>query len=168
MDQVIRDGMQRSGMPGFAVAVVSGDRVVHVRGFGDAAGGRRVTPQTPFVLGSTAKSFTALATMQLVDAGRLQLDAPVRRYVPEFRLADRRAADRITVRHVLQQTSGLPATAGGPIVKSAADGTAPAAVRELRDEAGGSARDGVRVLQRQLHPRRADHRSAPASNPRAI
>ena len=61
---------------------------MHARGFGDAGGGRRVTAQTPFVLGSTAKSFTALAAMQLVDAGRLQLDAPARRYVPEFRLAD--------------------------------------------------------------------------------
>ena len=92
-----------------------------------------MTPQTPFVLGSTAKSFTALAAMQLVDAGRLQLDAPARRYVPEFRLADRRAAERITVRQVLQQTTGLPQTAGGPVVRSAADGTALEAVRELGD-----------------------------------
>jgi CubicO group peptidase (beta-lactamase class C family) len=92
-----------------------------------------VTPQTPFVRGSTAKSFTALAAMQLVDAGRLQLDAPARRYVPEFRLADRRAAEGITVRHVLQQTTGLPQTAGGPVVRSAADGTALEALRELAD-----------------------------------
>jgi len=133
MDRVIEDGMGSSGMPGFAVAVVSGGDVVHARGFGDAGGGRRVTPQTPFVLGSTAKSFTALAAMQLVDAGRLELDAPARRYVPEFRLADQRAADRITVRQVLQQTTGLPETAGGPVVRSAADGTALEALRELGD-----------------------------------
>jgi CubicO group peptidase (beta-lactamase class C family) len=133
MDRVIRDGMERSGMPGFAVAVVSGTRVVHARGFGDAGHGRRMTPQTPFLLGSTAKSFTALAAMQLVDAGRLRLDAPVRRYIPEFRLADQQAADRITVRQVLQQTSGLPTTAGGPITRSAVDGTALHALQELRD-----------------------------------
>ncbi|MCU1504601.1 MAG: class beta-lactamase-related serine hydrolase [Ilumatobacteraceae bacterium] len=133
MDSVIRDGMQRSGMPGFAVAVASGDRVVHARGFGDAGEGRRVTPQTPFLLGSVSKSFTALAAMQLVDAGRLQLDAPASRYVPEFQLADRGAAERITVRQVLQQTTGLPATAGGPVVRSAVDGTALQALRELRD-----------------------------------
>ena len=88
MDEVIREGMERSGMPGFAVAVVSGDDVLHTRGFGDAGDGRRATPQTPFLLGSTSKSFTALAAMQLVDAGRLDLDAAARRYVPEFRLAD--------------------------------------------------------------------------------
>jgi CubicO group peptidase (beta-lactamase class C family) len=132
MDGVIRDGMGRSGMPGFAVAVVSGDDVVHTRGFGDASAGRRVTPQTPFLLGSTSKSFTALAAMQLVDAGRLDLDAPARRYVREFRLADQRAADGITVRQVLQQTTGLPVTAGGPIVRSAVDGTALEALHELR------------------------------------
>ena len=133
MDRVIRDGMERSGMPGFAVAVVSGNDEVHARGFGDTGNGGRVTPQTPFLLGSTSKSFTALAAMQLVDAGKLDLDAPARRYVREFQLADQRAADRITVRQVLQQTTGMPATAGGPILRSAADGTALEALQELRD-----------------------------------
>jgi CubicO group peptidase (beta-lactamase class C family) len=133
MDRVIEDGMERSSMPGFAVAVVAGGEIVHARGFGDAGDDRRVTPQTPFLLGSTSKSFTALAAMQLVDAGKLDLDAPARRYVPEFRLADQRAADRITVRQVLQQTTGIPETAGGPIVGSAADGTALAALGELHD-----------------------------------
>lgn len=133
MDRVIREGMDRSGMPGFAVAVASGGEVVHARGFGDAGDGRAVTPQTPFLLASTSKSFTALAAMQLVDAGRLELDAPARRYVPEYRLADQRAADRITVRQVLQQTTGLPTTAGGRVVKSAADGSALEALQELRN-----------------------------------
>ena len=132
MDRVIRDGMDGSGMPGFAVVVVSGNDVVHARGFGDAGEGRRATPQSPFLLGSTSKSFTALAAMQLVDAGRLDLNARVRRYVPEFRLADQADADRITVRQALQQTTGMPATAGGPIVRSAADGTALEALHELQ------------------------------------
>ena len=52
MDGVIRDGMDGSGVPGFAVAVVSGNDVVHARGFGDAGDGR-ATAQTPFLLGST-------------------------------------------------------------------------------------------------------------------
>ena len=73
--------------------------------------------------------------MQLVDAGKVRLDAPVRRYVPELRLAGN-AADRITVRHVLRHTSGLPANAsGGPVLKSARDGTSEQAVAELRGEA---------------------------------
>jgi CubicO group peptidase (beta-lactamase class C family) len=133
MDRVIRDGMDRSGMPGFAVAVVSGADVVYARGYGDAREGARATAQTPFMLGSASKSFTALAAMQLVDAGKLDLDAPARRYVREFRLANQRTANRITVRQVLQQTTGLPATAGGPVVRSAADGTALQALQELGD-----------------------------------
>ena len=133
MDRMIREGMDRSGIPGFAVAVVSGGKLVHGRGFGEAGDARRVTAGTPFMLGSTTKSFTALAAMQLVDAGRLSLDAPARRYVPEFRLADQDAADRITVRQLLMQTTGLPESAGGPVVRSAADGTALDALEELRD-----------------------------------
>lgn len=67
-------------------------------------------PQTPFVLGSTSKSFTALAVMQLVDRGLVELDAPVTRYLPSFRVATPGAV--VTVRHLLAQTSGLPTSAG--------------------------------------------------------
>ena len=70
--------------------------------------------------------------LQLVETGKLQLDAPVRRFVPELRLKGD-AADRITVRQVLQHTSGLPPNAaGGPTLKSADNGTALQAVAELR------------------------------------
>ncbi len=66
------------------------------------------TPQTPFFIGSLTKSFTALAVMQLVEAGKIELDAPVQRYLPWFRVADLWASARMTVRHLLNQTSGLP------------------------------------------------------------
>jgi CubicO group peptidase (beta-lactamase class C family) len=95
--------------------------VTHLGGYGTAdASGRPVTPQTPFVIGSNSKSFTALGVMQLVGAGKIELDAPVRRYLPSFRLADPRHAETLTVRHLLNQTSGIPTTAGtapftGPI-----------------------------------------------------
>lgn len=109
----LQDGIAASSVPGLSVTVVDGGGV-YEQGFGDAGGSRTVTPATPFVIGSTSKSFTALAVMQLVDAGKVALDAPVREYVPEFELKDRAEADRITVRHVLQQTSGLPEIASGP------------------------------------------------------
>jgi CubicO group peptidase (beta-lactamase class C family) len=100
-------------LPGLAVAIVEGDRVVTARGYGSAGGGRPVTPQTQFYIGSCTKSFTALAVMQLVERGQLELDAPVRRYLPWFRVADDTASARITVRHLLNQTSGL-SEAGDP------------------------------------------------------
>ena len=62
--------MGSSGIPGVAVAVVEGDRIVYARGFGDDGRGAPITAQTPFWIGSNTKSFTALATMQLVEAGR--------------------------------------------------------------------------------------------------
>jgi CubicO group peptidase (beta-lactamase class C family) len=134
LDAWIGGQMARSGIPGYALTVVSSNGVLLERGRGEAAPGRPVTVDTPFVIGSTSKSFTALAVMQLVDAGAVDLDAPVQRYVPEFTMAEN-AASGVTVRHLLQQTSGIPGAAGGPTLKSARDGSAEEAVAELRDTA---------------------------------
>ena len=131
-ERVLREQLQASGIPGGAVVVVSGGRV-EARGVGDAGGGRRVTAQTPFVLGSASKSFTALALLKLVDSGKVALDDPVRTYVPEFRLAAGQPVDDITVRHLLQQTSGLDDLSGGPLLASATDGTSAEAIAELRN-----------------------------------
>lgn len=121
VERVFETQLDESGVSGGAAAVVSEGRV-DARGVGSADGDREATADTPFVIGSTSKSFTALAVMQLVDAGRVDLEAPVRDYVPELDLADRRLDD-ITVRDLLQQTSGLDDLAGGPLLASAADGT---------------------------------------------
>jgi CubicO group peptidase (beta-lactamase class C family) len=105
--------MAAQRIPGLALAIVEGDRVAYMRGFGNADGsGRAVTPQTPFIIGSLSKSFTALAVMQLVEAGKLELDAPVQRYLPWFSVADATASAQITVRHLLNQTSGLSTKTG--------------------------------------------------------
>ncbi len=109
IDAYIEREMHRLNLPGLSLAIVEGDRVVHLRGFGRAhPGGSAPTPQTPFFIGSVTKSFTALGIMQLVEAGKVELDAPVKRYLPWFRLADSTASAPITVRHLLNQTSGLP------------------------------------------------------------
>src|SRR5688500_7250573 len=108
IDHYVESEMQATGIPGLALGIVRGDQIVHLRGFGDAdESGRPVTPETPFIMASVGKSFTALAVMQLVEAGELDLDAPVQRYLPWFRVADPNASARITVRHLLNQTSGL-------------------------------------------------------------
>jgi len=113
IDAYIQSRMQIANIPGLALGVVYGDEVVYLRGYGIAApDGRAVTPQTPFILGSTSKSFTALAVMQLVEAGRIDLDAPVTTYLPWFRTNDAAASAQITVRHLLNQNSGLPAYEG--------------------------------------------------------
>jgi CubicO group peptidase (beta-lactamase class C family) len=103
--------MAERGVPGAALAVVHDGEVIRLAGYGQAdAAGRPVTPQTPFRIGSLTKSFTALAIMQLVEEDKVALDAPVQRYLPWFRLADPDASARITVAHLLHQTSGTPAS----------------------------------------------------------
>jgi CubicO group peptidase (beta-lactamase class C family) len=108
------DGVvQDAGIPGAAIVVVRDGQIVHEHGVGIADdSGRPVTGQTPFVIGSLAKSLTALAVVQLADRGRLDLDAPVRRYLPDFAVADPPAGRMITIRQLLNQTSGLPGAAG--------------------------------------------------------
>ena len=72
--------MRELRIPGLAVTIVHGDQVVYAQGYGVAdASGQPVTPQTPMLLGSVSKGITALAIMQLVEAGQLDLDAPVQR-----------------------------------------------------------------------------------------
>lgn len=113
IDVYITAKMEELGIPGAALVIVQGDQIVHMKGFGVAdSTGRPVTPQTPFFTGSTGKSFTALAVMQLVEAGKVVLDAPVQTYLPWFRVADVNASKLITVRQLLNQTSGLPVSIG--------------------------------------------------------
>src|SRR2546425_5337859 len=113
IDSYIQAQLVESRMPGLALGIVHGDQIVHLQGFGKADdSGRAVTPQTPFFIGSNSKSFTALAVMQLVEAGKMRLDARVYEYLPWFRVADRSASAVITVRQLLNQTSGLSTYAG--------------------------------------------------------
>jgi len=112
VDRYVRDQMDGSRIPGVSIAVVDGDRVLHARGFGNDGRGNYVTADTPFWIGSNTKSFTALATMQLVEAGKIDLDAPVQRYLPDFTIADKDAASRMSVRHLLNQTSGFSRQTG--------------------------------------------------------
>ena len=71
IDNYVRQEMRAVRAPGAAIAIVHGDHIVHARGFGQAdPSGKVITRDTPFILGSMTKSFTALAIMQLVEAGR--------------------------------------------------------------------------------------------------
>ena len=113
IDSWVRAAMRKAPIPGLAYAVVQGDQILHLQAFGSADdSGRPVTPQTPFVISSVTKTFTALAIRQLANAGRLDVEAPVQRYLPWFRVADPAASARITVRMLLEHESGF-STADG-------------------------------------------------------
>ena len=113
IDAYLEAQLTRLNLPGAALAIVEGDEIAHLRTFGEARpGGDAPTAQTPFFIGSLTKSFTALAVMQLVEAGKIELDAPIQRYLPWFKVADPQASAQITVRHLLNQTSGLSQPSG--------------------------------------------------------
>ena len=106
IETIVRRELALRNLPGAALALTRGGRVVQVSGYGRDSNGRPVTQDTPFYIGSASKAMTAVAVMQLVEAGRIELDAQVRRYLPEFTLADPRV-ERITVRQLLHHTSGM-------------------------------------------------------------
>ena len=105
--------MAQLHIPGASVAIVDNNDIVHARGFGKARPrGEAPTPRTHFFIGSLTKSITALAVMQLAETGTVDLDARVQRYLHWFRVADSNASANITVRHLLNQTSGLSESSG--------------------------------------------------------
>ncbi|WP_216213075.1 serine hydrolase domain-containing protein [Amycolatopsis aidingensis] len=106
VSEFVESYLDSTGLPGAAVAITREDRVLLAAGYGHDSTGAAVTEHTRFPVGSLSKSFTALAVLQLAQAGKVELDAPVRRYLPSFRLVDPRGA-RITVRQLLNQTSGM-------------------------------------------------------------
>ncbi|HSA99227.1 MAG TPA: serine hydrolase domain-containing protein [Anaerolineales bacterium] len=107
VDSFLQAQVKANRLPGLAVAIVQGDEIIFAKGYGEAAPGVPVTPQTQFYIGSVTKGFTALAVMQLVEQGKLELDAPVQKYLPWFKVADPEVSRKITIRHLLNHTSGL-------------------------------------------------------------
>ncbi|MFC3494789.1 serine hydrolase domain-containing protein [Glycomyces rhizosphaerae] len=103
---------EASGVPGAAYAILSADGDTNTAFWGEDGNGDPVEENTPFLWGSVAKPVTATAAMTLVEDGLLDLDAPVVTYLPDFALADKSHADRITVRHLLQQSTGIPEGTG--------------------------------------------------------
>jgi len=96
--------------PGLAVAIIEGGELAWSQGFGskEPLGSDAVTPSTLFSVATLSSSFTALAVLQLVDQGLVELDAPVVEYISGLTLdSDAESVPRITVRHLLTQTSGF-------------------------------------------------------------
>ncbi|HEY2551228.1 MAG TPA: serine hydrolase domain-containing protein [Streptosporangiaceae bacterium] len=98
----------RHNVPGAALAVSQGSELMDfATGVLNARTSLAATTDSVFQIGSNTKLMTTALVMQLVEAGQADLDAPVRRYVPAFQLAEPGAADLITLRHLLTHTSGI-------------------------------------------------------------
>jgi CubicO group peptidase (beta-lactamase class C family) len=99
--------MAEFDVPGVAIGVLS-DGAVEATGLGVTSIEHPldVDEGTLFQIGSITKTFTGTAAMRLVDRGALELDTPVRTYLPDLRLADAEVAERVTMRHLLTHTAG--------------------------------------------------------------
>lgn len=102
----IMSAVVRAGSPGAAVMVIEDGRVVHKKGYGLANVDANVPidANTVFDLASFSKQFTAMGIMILAESGKLGYDDPLTKFFPEFPAY----ASKITVRHLLNHTSGLP------------------------------------------------------------
>jgi CubicO group peptidase (beta-lactamase class C family) len=110
LDGLAAEAMADWKVPGAALAVVQDGKLALTRTYGqrDVEANLPVTPATQFVICSITKSFTATAIALLHNEGRLDWTKPVRDYMPEFRLSDAAATERVTVRDLLCHISGLP------------------------------------------------------------
>jgi len=109
IDDFLLRHMAETPLPGLSAVVVKGADMVFSRGYGVEVVGhdRPMTEHSPVAIGSLTKSFTALAVMQLVDQGKVDLKQPITRYLPWFQTADRKEQE-ITVASLLYNTSGIP------------------------------------------------------------
>jgi CubicO group peptidase (beta-lactamase class C family)/D-alanyl-D-alanine dipeptidase len=118
LEQFIQREMREKGIPGVAIALIDDQKIVYARGFGvshfekipgndDAPyEGPAMRATTPIRAGSVSKLFTAILVMREVEAGRLDLDAPITNYLPNFHPTNR-FEKPITLRHLLSHRSGL-------------------------------------------------------------
>lgn len=109
LEPALAELVEKHRLPGLAIGVVKDGRVIYAQGFGEKSrgSGKPITTKSIFHMASVSKPFTATAAMQLVEAGKLELDAPLTKCLPYFRLAEEESKT-ITVRQALTHTSGFP------------------------------------------------------------
>ena len=117
VDTYIRESISRNNIPGIAVVIVKDGQVTYLAGYGvtDSEDPSPVTPQTIFDIASCSKSFTTLAILLLEKDGFVNLDSPVSSYLQDLKFADPNVENSITVRDLLNHTSGLPGVFSEPM-----------------------------------------------------
>jgi len=109
IDNRIAQSMEKGLIPGLSLLVVDGDKqVIKNYGYADLSSKKKVTSKTLYEIGSCTKAFTALAALKLSDDNKLNLDEYVSKYLPWFEVKYKDSIVNITVRQLLQHTSGIP------------------------------------------------------------
>ena len=115
IDAAVETEMHRARLPGLTLGLTDRDGTLLIRtyGFADLGSQQPVTPDTLFEIGSIGKTFTAVATLQLVDEGRIDLHSPVERYLPWFAVPQPAGYAPITIAHLLSHRAGIVAGIDG-------------------------------------------------------
>jgi len=107
LEKLVREGMSRYHVPGIAIGILhDGDEDIAAYGVTNLEHPLPVDADTLFQIASITKTITATVVMRLVERRALDLDAPIRRYLPEFKLGDEATAERATLRHLVTHTGG--------------------------------------------------------------
>ncbi|WP_032113054.1 serine hydrolase [Candidatus Paracaedibacter symbiosus] len=116
VDQSMKDWL----VPGAAIAIVKEGKIVHLKTYGvrSIESKKPVTPETVFYVVSLTKGFTAALLSRLVDEGKIRWEDKVRKYLPDFKLADDAASEEFTIEDLLSQRSGLPGFAADSLVET--------------------------------------------------
>lgn len=114
LDRYVEQAMQKTGVPGAAVAVVHRDRIVYLRGFGVREAGKTasVNPDTVFQLASVSKPLASTVVASLVGTRDVSWDSRIADIDPEFSLANARVTEQLTIRDLLSHRSGLATSSG--------------------------------------------------------
>jgi CubicO group peptidase (beta-lactamase class C family) len=108
IDARVQAAMKAWDVPGVAVAVVTPDGTLYLKGHGRRdTDGRRVTPDTVFPLASCTKAFTTALIARLADEGRISWDDPVRKHLPKFHLSDPAADALVLLRDLASHRTGV-------------------------------------------------------------
>ena len=109
MDSILQEHLTASKLPGMAIGIVGNGQILYAKGFGTKKLGTEdpVTAQSNFHMASVSKTFVATGVAQLVKQGEIQLDDPVTKYLPYFKLRDPRYKE-ITIQQLITHTSGVP------------------------------------------------------------
>jgi CubicO group peptidase (beta-lactamase class C family) len=108
LERLIEHELKDKGLPAVSVALVDGNEIVWARGFGYADPGRKIpaSATTVYRIGSVSKLFTDISIMQMVEQGKVSLDAPIQTYLPDFKPANQ--FDKpVTLRQLMSHRSGL-------------------------------------------------------------
>ena len=112
MDKIFQDHFEKNHFPGMAYGIVADGQMIYSNAFGVAniSSGTSATAQTVFRIASMSKSFTALSILKLRDEGKLSLQDPVSKYIPELEKVKSLTKDSspITIEHLLTMSAGFP------------------------------------------------------------